>query len=551
MNKFPNFVSYGYQAVKELGCNRAGFRTTYKAGSLSSGHEVVVKHFESTPKNPDEWNALDRMYTEEIQALSRLRHPNIPYFIESFQMEDKSRCIVLEYKNGQTLAEPQSFSTDEINLITVSLLEVLVYLQNQVPSIKHRDIKPENVLVEGSGDQLKVYLVDFGFARIGDGEARTVSSMIKGTLGFMAPEQRRNQPLNNASDLYSLGATLICLITGIKSHEIDELTDDYNKINFRNKVNSNIDKNFVKWLGKMVEPQSSNRFSNAKIALDNLNELRVRSIKNNSDSSQKDSPSGTEDLFSTNIFILASTFSIFSVVITFNIIGGDRNNVLTERQDKPEQAMSKSENITAPPSSSVDTSQLENFLNLRQWKEANAETWRLLLLMGGNPTGISDYKEANMDNNDLSRELLDSSEIEKIPCEDLMKIDRLWTNVSDGNFGFSRWKDVYINAGGDPINVMPNPPPFVEERASWIKIFQTTHWKDFRRLVNVKGDPQDFLYGVANNRVSTSVVAQLPYPGNWWGQDSLMRFRGSGNHPYETAASLVFLLSRKISVCSK
>lgn len=217
------------------------------------------------------------MYDEEIQALKGLKHPNIPYFIESFQLQDNSRCIALEYKRGKTLAESRSFSPDEVKNISVLLLEILVYLQDQVPSIKHRDIKPENILVEDVNNSLEVHLVDFGFARIGDGEAKTFSSMIKGTFGFMAPEQFRNKNLSNSSDLYGLGATLICLLTGTKSSEIDRLTDDYNYIKFKKLVPGS-SLLFIKWLEKMVEPDPNQRYPNAKTALKELKPLYVRRV---------------------------------------------------------------------------------------------------------------------------------------------------------------------------------------------------------------------------------------------------------------------------------
>lgn len=273
----PDFTPHGYLAVKELGRNTTGFRTTYQGVDVSSNELVVIKHFEVLPKNIDDWNNLNKMYDEEIQALKGLKHPNIPYFIESFQLQDSSRCIALEYKKGRTLAETRSFSPDEVKNISVSLLEILIYLQDQVPSIKHRDIKPENILVDDVNNSLEVHLVDFGFARIGDGEAKTFSSTIKGTFGFMAPEQFRNKNLSNSSDLYGLGATLICLLTGTKSNDIDKLTDDYNYIRFK-KLVPGLSLLFIRWLEKMVEPDPSQRYPDAKTALRELRPLYVRRI---------------------------------------------------------------------------------------------------------------------------------------------------------------------------------------------------------------------------------------------------------------------------------
>ncbi len=144
---------------------------------------------------------------------------------------------------------PRSFSPDEIKQIALSVLEILVYLQNRIPPIIHRDIKPENILV---GDQINVTLVDFGFARIGEGEV-AISSMVKGTLGFMPPEQLFNRQLTAASDLYGLGATLICLLTGTKSTAIGNLINQAYRIHFKHLV-PKLSLRWIDWLQKMVKP---------------------------------------------------------------------------------------------------------------------------------------------------------------------------------------------------------------------------------------------------------------------------------------------------------
>ena len=74
--------------------------------------------------------------------------------------------MVQEYKNAQSLAVSRSFDPNQIKQIAVSALQILVYLQNRIPPIIHRDVKPENILLD---KQQNVYLVDFGFARVGEG----------------------------------------------------------------------------------------------------------------------------------------------------------------------------------------------------------------------------------------------------------------------------------------------------------------------------------------------------------------------------------------------
>jgi hypothetical protein len=143
----------------------------------------------------------------------------------------------------------------------VSVLEILVDLQQRVPPIIHRDIKPENILVD---KQLNAYLVDFGFARIRGGEM-ALSSVAAGTPGFMPPEEQFGRPLTEASDLYSLGVTLIGLLTGTRSLDIGKLIDDNYRFDFKRLV-PQLNPGLIAWLDKMVAPNVKQRFDNAAAA---------------------------------------------------------------------------------------------------------------------------------------------------------------------------------------------------------------------------------------------------------------------------------------------
>lgn len=246
MNDFPDFKSYGYQVESELGYNRAGGRVTYLAIETKTQQPVVIKQFQFT-KVSSTWSGYDA-YEQGIQVLRSLNHPGIPLYIDCFETKD-GFCMVQEYKKALFLSMPRSFSPDEIKQIALSVLEIMVYLQNRIPPIIHRDIKPENILV---GDQINVTLVDFGFARIGEGEV-AISSMVKGTLGFMPSEQLFNRQLTAASDLYGLGATLICLLTGTKSTAIGNLINQAYRIHFKHLV-PKLSLRWIDWLQKMVKP---------------------------------------------------------------------------------------------------------------------------------------------------------------------------------------------------------------------------------------------------------------------------------------------------------
>lgn len=265
MNRFPDFFTQGYQVVSELGRNREGGRITWLASDITTGRQVVLKQF-CFAQAGSSWSGFNA-YQREIQILQALNHPGIPRYLGAFATSD-GFCMVQEYINAPSLAVPRRFEPEEIKQIAVSALHILVYLQNHIPPVIHRDIKPENILVD---EQLNVYLIDFGFARVGSQEV-SGSSVFKGTPGFIPPEQLRKP--TEASDLYSLGTTLICLLTGTASHAILDLTDkdDPYLIQFRHLL-PRLSLRFLDWLELMVKPSLKRRFSNAKMALEALKPL--------------------------------------------------------------------------------------------------------------------------------------------------------------------------------------------------------------------------------------------------------------------------------------
>ena len=261
---------YGYKIERCLGQNTAGARVTYLASKIDTGEKVVIKQFQFATADSS-WSAYDACQAE-IEALKYLQHSSIPAYLDSLET-DTGFCLVQEYKQAVPLCLPHRWTLEEIKAVAIALLEVLVYLQEQQPSIIHRDLKPENILIDRSS-KIKVYLVDFGFARLGGGEV-AASSVVKGTLGFMPPEQMFNRQLTKGSDLYSLGATLICLLTNTNSQDIGKLIDDdRNCFKFRTRL-SRLEPAFLNWLDKMVCPNPKNRYADAQTALQALQPISL------------------------------------------------------------------------------------------------------------------------------------------------------------------------------------------------------------------------------------------------------------------------------------
>ncbi|PSB03158.1 serine/threonine-protein kinase [Merismopedia glauca] len=273
--ELPDFSNYGYRVDRPLGYNKGGGRVTYLATCLENQQPVVVKQFQfaQTGASWSDYNAYER----EVELLEQLHHPNIPSYLEALETSN-GFCLVQEYKNAPSLATQRIWKVEEVIQIAKAVLEVLVYLQSQIPPIIHRDLKPENILVD---DKLRVYLVDFGLAKLG-GEDLAASSTVKGTLGFMPPEQLFNRNLTTASDIYSLGVTLVCLLTQTPSTAIAQLIDDDYRLNFKPKL-PQLHPGLVNWLEKMVAPSVQKRYQNASEALAALEKVDLSQNTRNHD----------------------------------------------------------------------------------------------------------------------------------------------------------------------------------------------------------------------------------------------------------------------------
>ena len=129
--------------------------------------------------------------------------------------EDGLPFLVMELLEGEVLTErlasPEPLPVDEALRLIDQLLDVLDAAHTL--GIVHRDIKPDNLIVLPGG-RLKV--IDFGVAQLrGDVVGRaTPWGMRLGTVGYMAPEQARGEPVDARADLFGVGATLLRMVAG-------------------------------------------------------------------------------------------------------------------------------------------------------------------------------------------------------------------------------------------------------------------------------------------------------------------------------------------------
>ncbi|MFN6527992.1 serine/threonine-protein kinase [Nostoc sp. ChiSLP03a] len=267
-----------YQVQQELG-KKAG-RRTLLARDLQTLELVVVKILSFG--NEFEWNDL-KLFEREAETLKALSHPAIPRYLDYFELDlpnSRGFALVQSYIPAQSLEAQlkagRSFSEEEVKELAKAILEILKYLHGRQPPVIHRDIKPSNILLTNrSGNSVgEVYLVDFGSVQT---IARTSSTMtVVGSYGYMPPEQF-NSKATRASDLYSLGATLIHLVTG--QHPGDLPQTDL-QIEFEQAAN--ISFGFSSWLRRMTEPIMSKRLASTEDAMrileDNQSQLRGTAI---------------------------------------------------------------------------------------------------------------------------------------------------------------------------------------------------------------------------------------------------------------------------------
>ncbi|MCM1983908.1 serine/threonine protein kinase [Lyngbya confervoides] len=203
---------------------QGGFGTTFLAVDTHtpSRRLCVVKQFCPALPNQPSFQIALRKFQEEAAVLERLDHPQIPRLYGYFEHQGQF-YLSQQWIEGQTLGSCLAQGPmPEIEVIRIlsQLLPVFEYLHAH--QVIHRDVKPDNIILR-DGDRCPV-LIDFGSVKQ-HGQAAVhpsqgvACSVVIGTEGFVSPEQVA-QRVSYASDLYSLGITAICMLTGKMPHEI-------------------------------------------------------------------------------------------------------------------------------------------------------------------------------------------------------------------------------------------------------------------------------------------------------------------------------------------
>jgi serine/threonine protein kinase len=196
-----------YRIEGRLGAG--GMAEVFRGFDTVLSRQVAIKIL--APQYASDASFVDR-FRREAQAAARLNHPNVVAVYDSGS-DDGTHFIVMEFVEGRTLAD---FLAKGGKLAPAKATEIAERIADALQAahdqgVIHRDVKSANVMVTREGI---VKVMDFGIARMAEGDNVTQTAAVLGTASYLSPEQAQGRPVDARSDIYSLGVVLYEMLTG-------------------------------------------------------------------------------------------------------------------------------------------------------------------------------------------------------------------------------------------------------------------------------------------------------------------------------------------------
>src|SRR5215208_1155814 len=212
----PGAVFAGHRIEGLAG--RGGMGVVDRATHIALDHVVALKVISPALAGDPRFR---RRFEEESRIAVSIRHPNV-VAIHHAGEEDGLLFVTMDLIDGTDLRGLLHVHErlDPAHAARV-IAEVAAALDAaHARGLVHRDIKPGNILIEGEGADERVYLTDFGLARLVEATTGvTATGAFVGTLDYVAPEQIRGERVDARADIYALGCVLYEVMSGLAPFE--------------------------------------------------------------------------------------------------------------------------------------------------------------------------------------------------------------------------------------------------------------------------------------------------------------------------------------------
>jgi serine/threonine protein kinase len=229
MHEEGTVVGGRYRLIRQVG--EGGMATVWEAEHLALHSPVAVKFLHTGGRHSSE--LLER-FLREARTAASVRHRNVIEITDFGLTDDKMPYMVLEYLQGQSLAQlmehnPALDPTEAVRLVSLTLRGLAAVHD---AGIVHRDLKPENIFLVSDADGTFPKLLDFGVSRrVGLASDITQEGALIGTPDYMSPEQARgDRDIDRRTDIYSMGVILYETLTGRLPFEAERIGEIIRRI---------------------------------------------------------------------------------------------------------------------------------------------------------------------------------------------------------------------------------------------------------------------------------------------------------------------------------
>jgi serine/threonine protein kinase len=270
--------NYGpYEVEGVLG--RGAMGMVYLARDRRIGRKVALKTVlvEERFEDESEANEFYKRLQREAELCGSLQHPNIVTLYEPGYDNDVIAWLATEYIDGESLRDRMKkrkpLPISEALRIAEDILRGLAFAHSK--GIVHRDIKPANILLTAAGE---AKIADFGIARPLDSNLTAVGEML-GTPSYMSPEQVKCTAVTARSDLFSAGAVLYEMATGVKAFAASDVSGILRNVvevdpRPAHAAHAQVPAVLSMFLGKMMSKDPEARYPSAGAALQDLQAIR-------------------------------------------------------------------------------------------------------------------------------------------------------------------------------------------------------------------------------------------------------------------------------------